>query len=224
MFVVSVPCTPVRAAIRPVFLTFLAALTLAGCASERESNPVRTATEQLLISNAADRAAEKLHFGIPAGTKVFLDATNFEGTDGKYAVAAIRERLLREGASLVAERAGADAVVEIRAGALSIDKDEFLIGIPEFDVPIPLAGELTVPEFALYKRETRRGVAKFAGVGYGKDGRLIGTTAAQYGFAHKVNRTAFFVISWTNTDAIPPTTEPREDAVAPGEAESAPAR
>ena len=71
---------------------------LSACSTATESNPPRTATEQLLISSAAERAADKLSFGIPKGTKVFVDSGNFEGYDGKNAISAIRTSLLKQGA------------------------------------------------------------------------------------------------------------------------------
>src|SRR3546814_13847409 len=63
----------------------LAALGVGACATERESSPPRTATEQLMISAAADRAADKLALDIQKGARIFIDATHFEGIEGKYA-------------------------------------------------------------------------------------------------------------------------------------------
>lgn len=113
-------------------------LGLAGCTTARETNPARTATEQLLVSTAADHAADRLELGLPKDTKVFLDAQYFEGTDQKYAISTIRDQLLKQGDRLVADKGNADAIVEIRAGALSVDQDTTLLGIPSFDIPIPL--------------------------------------------------------------------------------------
>ena len=48
----------------------LLAATLAGCASTSETNPGRTATEQLLMSRAADLALEGLRLPIPPGFKL----------------------------------------------------------------------------------------------------------------------------------------------------------
>ena len=61
------------------------AVLLAGCTTQRNSQPVRTATEQLLISAAADRAATQLSLSIPAGTRVFVDPQYFQGYDDGYA-------------------------------------------------------------------------------------------------------------------------------------------
>jgi hypothetical protein len=179
-------------------------MALAGCTIERESNPQRTATEELLISGAADAAAERLHLPIEPGTPVFVDAANFEGTDGKYAINAIHEQLLKSGARLMSDRTQADLIVEIRAGALSVDEDEFLIGIPKFEVPVPLTGALTVPEIALFKKGERRGVAKFVATAYrAKSGDFVGATAPQFGFSHKTEWTVLILVSWSTNDLIP---------------------
>ena len=105
-------------------------LALFGCTTERQTDPARTATEQLLISTAADRAANKLALQIPRNSQVFVDAADFEGVDSKYAIAAIRAHLIENGAKLVDDRAKADTIVEIRAGALSVNQDQMLVGIP----------------------------------------------------------------------------------------------
>lgn len=185
-------------------LALAAAFLLAGCTTERRSAPSRTATEQLLISAAADRAAQNLSLEIPAGTPVFVDATYFEGTDSKYAVAAIRDRLLRRGARLVEKRGEADMVVELRSGALSIDENALIVGIPKMDVPIPLAGSLGLPEIAIFKRDRREGVAKFAATGYdAKTGALISSSASDFGFSQQTEFAALFVLSWSTSDVMP---------------------
>jgi hypothetical protein len=70
----------------------------------------------LLISKAADKAAERLTLPLPEGARVFVDASylggiDSKGTDGKYALGALRERLLKLGAKLVPDKFEADVVV-----------------------------------------------------------------------------------------------------------------
>src|SRR5882757_9584189 len=77
-------------------LTF-SLLMLSACTTTLTSNPARTATEELLISTAAERAASHIVLQIPPETVVFIDNSNFEGTDSKYAIAAIRNSFLRQG-------------------------------------------------------------------------------------------------------------------------------
>ncbi|ABS62382.1 hypothetical protein Plav_0759 [Parvibaculum lavamentivorans DS-1] len=188
----------------PLAFAAMTALLLAGCTTERRTAPSRTATEQLMISAAADRAAQNLSIAIPAGTKVFVDSTWFEGTDSKYAIAAIRDRLLRRGAHLVEKREQAAMIVELRSGALSIDENSLIVGIPQLDVPIPLAGSLGVPEIALFKRARRQGVAKFAATGYDAEtGKLISSSASDFGFSQQTEFDALFFISWTTSDVMP---------------------
>lgn len=182
----------------------LLALFLAGCSTEHSSLPERTATEQLLISTAADRAARRLSLEMPVNRRVFVDTTNFEGIDGKYAASAIKSELLRRGVLIVADKEEADAIVEIRAGALSIDQSTAIVGIPQFDFPLPLAGNFTFPEIALFKKEERQGVAKFAAFSYSaRTGEFIAVADPDYGFSHKTQWVVALFLSWTTSDLIP---------------------
>src|SRR5262249_54461879 len=138
-------------------------LVLAGCTSRRETDPGRSASEMLLFSEAADRAADKLTFNLQPGTKVFVDATYIEGTDSKYAVSAIRDRVARKGGDLVDDKGKAALIIEPRIGALSIDRDRTLFGTPA--MPVPLVG-LEIPEIAIFKRSYQQGVVKLAATTY----------------------------------------------------------
>ena len=191
-----------------VGLTALLAALLSGCSTDRETDPPRSATEQLLISTAADRAAESLTLDLGPQRKAFLDASNFEGIDGKYAIAAIRSSLLKKGTRFVGDKKDADTIVEIRTGALSIDKHELLVGIPTLDIPIPLAGQLGTPEIALYKSEEQEGIAKFAATAYdAKDGRFLGESTPPLGRS-KITKRVLLVVSWTEDDVHGKATKP----------------
>ena len=186
----------------PAFIALILAMPLGACTSTRETSPERSATEQLLISTAVDRAVAGMDLKIPQGAKVFLDAGQLEGSDGKYAAGALKDRLLHDGASLVGNRGEADAVVEMRAGALSIDDRQTLVGIGSFDVPVPLAGEAAkIPEIALYKEKERVGVAKIAAIGYSAaDGKLIDSTGPQFGYSHEDEEVWLFFFTWRSSD------------------------
>lgn len=186
--------------------TLLGAGLLTGCTTARSTSPLRTASEQLLISAAADRAAAQLSLGIPKGTRIFVDAHYFQGYDEGYAVAAIRTQMLKNGLMLVDERAQAEAVVQISSGALSTDQKSLLIGIPQLTVPYyPVGNSVTVPEIALFKQAEEKGVAKFVATGYdAKTGKLLATTDPRYGFSHNTNHTVLLFFSWATGDVIPP--------------------
>jgi hypothetical protein len=183
-----------------------AGLLLAACTTERSSVPLRTATEELLISTAADRAAADLSLSIPKGTRVFIDRQYFQGYDDGYALNAIRTQFLRQGLALVDDRTQAQAIVNVSSGALSTDEKSLLIGIPALQVPaLPVGTSVSVPEIALFKTAQDKGVAKFVATGYdAKTGKLIATTDPHYGFAHQTNHTILLFFSWESGDLVPP--------------------
>jgi hypothetical protein len=186
-------------------LIALALGSLTACTTTATSNPPRTATEQMLISTAAERAASRLSLDIPTTAKIFVESANFEGTDSKYAVSAIRARLLHKGLTLVDDKKAADVILEIRSGALSTDHKTYLVGIPAFPIPIPLTSTpLTFPEIAFYSSDAQKGVAKFADSSYSvKQGTLVSEDDPQYGFSHTTKKSALFFFSWIDTDTLP---------------------
>lgn len=155
-------------------VAFISALAmLAGCTTYRESYPVRTATEQLLISEAAESAAQQLKIRIPVGKKCFLDVTNFEGVDARYAISAIKQSLLQQGIAIVDERAESDVVIEIRSGALSIDSKTLKIIIP--GLPLDrLTGFNPLPaNYDTIQSKTDTGIAKFSAFAYDRHTGLL---------------------------------------------------
>jgi len=167
---------------------------------------MRTATEQLLISTAADRAAAKLAEQIPPNIKAYLDTGYINAPDANYATLAIRDQFLRRGVLVVNDRAAADAIIEIRVGALSTDENSVFLGTP--DIPLPLvpgvtAGSVVVPALNLFKRAESKATAKFAATGYDvKTGRIVVATDPQYGYSEKVDWAILLFFSWTNTDYL----------------------
>jgi hypothetical protein len=188
------------------FVLLCASVVLSACSTVRETQPPRTADEQLLISGAVDHALANLKLEIPQGTKIWVNAENFDGTDQKYAVSAIHDFLLHHGAYLVADRAGADTVVEIRAGALSTNSDDLLIGIPGMALPVPLTGAMQTPELALVKRSEDQGVAKLGITAYdAKTGALVPYSPSDpaYGFSTARKWLVLSLISWKVEDVLP---------------------
>ena len=149
----------------------LAALPGGGCASYKLTNPPRSATEQLLLSTAADRALASADLTMFAKKAVFLDTTYFDSYDSKYALGEIRDALSRAGALLEPDAKDADIIIEARAGALSTDSADTLIGIPNTGLPIPLAGTVSIPELAFYKSEKQFAYAKIALLAYANRSR-----------------------------------------------------
>jgi hypothetical protein len=188
-----------------------AAFLLAGCTTNRVTEPYQTATEQLLVSSAVDHAIDNLKAPIPRGSKVYVDATLFDGDTGgndvvlpRYTIGAVRDLILRDGGDLVDERNAADLIVELRNGGQAIDHKTLLIGVPTIPVPIPLAGTVQTPELALFKRDNQRGISKLALTIYGaKSGALAGSTGPIYGDSHDTRWTVLLVFGWDTQNILP---------------------
>ena len=194
---------------------FLSTLILGGCSVERATSPARTATEELLISSAADRAAEKLAEQVPTNIKVLLGTTSVASVDERYATAAIRDRLLRRGVILVDEKSSADLVVEVRTGALSTDERSVYVGTPPIQLPavpgVATTG-IPLPSLSVFKRSETKATAKFEAIGYdAKTGQLVVATEPQYGHSEKVDWTLLFLLSWTNADFLQEEPAPEPD-------------
>lgn len=194
-----------RSPVLTAALILLLPFALAACSTVRETEPDHTATEQLLFSTAADRAAAKLSLTVPDGAKVFVDGGATDGsTQAKYLLSAIRDQILRKGGLLVDDKKQADMAVEPRIGAMSIDHNKTLYGIPDYGIPVPLAGPLKTPEIAFYKRETQQGVIKLAVTSYNpKTGALIQSVDPVYGYAHTTERAVLIFFYWTRNDLMP---------------------
>ena len=183
-------------------LWMLLAGSVGGCRTERESTPARTATEELLISTAADSALQRVNFPWLDGKRVFVEEKYFEGYDKAYVIGLIRQRISASGALLAKTDDKADAIVEIRTGALSMDNAETLVGLPAMTVPIPLTGPLQTPELAIYKSKTSDSIAKVALFAYVRDsGRYLQAAGPMVGRAHLHLYKVLFV-TWRRTDVF----------------------
>jgi hypothetical protein len=184
----------------------LLALVIAGCTEIRRTAPERGANEQLLLSTAADEAIARMDFGLADGQRVYLDGRYFDAYDRAYAVGAFRSALLAEGAHLVTNQTDAEVIVEIRSGALSTTRRNFLVGLPSIELPIPTATALETPELALWKQLDRTGVAKFAATVYRSGGGLIREVGPVYGLSW-LDRNNIAGIGWevrnTQPEVVP---------------------
>ncbi len=137
------------------------AVTVAsGCGTSRWSDSKRTATEQLLVSDAVERAVMLIDMRPLSGQSVFLDTAILdEVNDGKYMTSALRHQLLASGCQLAPDKDHATVVVEARAGAIGTDRTDLLLGVPATSVSF-MGNGTSIPELAAYKRTDQRGVAK----------------------------------------------------------------
>jgi hypothetical protein len=165
-------------------ISFGLALTLAGCGTTRWTDTSRTGTEQLLLSDAVDRAVSEVNFRVLAGKTVYFDQqflklTNpvYNFDDNHYLISSLRQQLLACGCTLKEKKEDAEFVVEARAGAIGTDRHDLLYGLPATNLPslAPIPGmPSAIPEIPLAKRTAQRGVAKIAVYAYHRDsGRAV---------------------------------------------------
>jgi hypothetical protein len=143
---------------------------VAACGTTRRTDTARTASEQLLISNAVDQAVAQLDFGPIAGKTVFFDGQYLAGaTDEKYLVSTLRQHLLHYGCVLQMDKAKAEYVVEARAGAIGTDRHDITIGVPAVNLPttvIAAGVPPVIPEIPFAKSTDQKGLAKIAVFAY----------------------------------------------------------
>jgi hypothetical protein len=135
---------------------------IAGCSSNRQSNTARTATEQMLISNAVDQSLNKIDFTPLAGANVFVEEKYIDCIDKGYIIGSVRHKLLQAGAFLAAKPEEADAIMELRSGAVGTDVSSSYLGVPGFTAP----GMIGIPDIKLVTHDSQKAVAKIGIVVY----------------------------------------------------------
>ena len=148
--------------------------TLAGCGTSKWTDTRRSATEQLLITDAMDRAVSRLDFRALAGKTVYLDEDPIRDlADHLYLASCIRQHLLASGGIVKSGREEADYILEVRAGAIGTDRHDLLYGVPAVNIPtvVPVTGfgiPSQIPEIPFVKRTDQRAVAKIALFAYNR--------------------------------------------------------
>src|SRR5204863_4476759 len=137
---------------RAVWLVWVAlcALVANGCGTTKWSDSPRTATEQLLVSDAIDRAISEIDFSVLADKNVYLD-TRFIITalDQNYVISTLRQHMLASGCIIKDKAEDATFVVEVRTGSLGTNRQDLLFGVPATNLPtaglLPI-GSASIPE------------------------------------------------------------------------------
>ena len=166
-----------------IILLGLSILVAAGCGSTNS----RTATEQLLTSDAVDMAISQIDFRPLTGQEVFLDTQflrNFKGigfTNAEYIISSLRQQIVAAGCLLQDDKESAKYVVEARIGALGTDSHDIVYGIPASNAlssaasaatalggapPIP-----TIPEISFARKNDQSAAAKISVFAYDRSTR-----------------------------------------------------
>lgn len=153
---------------------------LIGCGTTKS----RRATEQVLMSDAVDRAVSALDFRPLSGQHVFLDTTYAKGVKSEtfvnadYIISSVRQQMLGAGCRLEETQETADFVAELRIGALGTDSHELVYGIPANNALnsaaslVPSAPAIPViPEISVARKSDETAAAKIAVFAYDKKSR-----------------------------------------------------
>ncbi len=161
----------------PVSLIVLLTVGPLGCGTTRD----KLATEQLLMSDAVDRAVARIDFKPLAGESVFLDTTyitQIKGTtfaNADYIISSLRQQMVLAGCRLQDDRAKADYVAEARVGTLGRDAYDVNYGVPgnqglsaaaSLVATIPLP---SLPEISLARQTDEMAATKIAVFAYHRD-------------------------------------------------------
>jgi len=155
-------------------------LVAAGCGSTKQ----HTVTEQLLSSDAVDRAVGQIDFTVLRGRKVYLDTSyvqpvkNIGFVNDRYIVSSLRQQMAAAGCQLQDAANDAEVIVEPRIGALGTDSHEVVYGIPSNNLLSSVASIApnapavpVLPEISIAKKNEYMGAAKIAVFAYERESR-----------------------------------------------------
>lgn len=146
---------------------------ISGCGTAKLTNTTRTATEQLLLSDAMDRAVSQVNFSMLSGKKVYVNSKPIaKVTDSEYLLSIVRQHALASGCLLQEEEAEADVILELRAGTSGTDQNDTMLGISEMTIPgFGSYSSTTIPEVAMAKRVIQKATVKIGIFAYTRIGR-----------------------------------------------------
>lgn len=183
---------------------------LGGCTTIRITDPPATADQQFLMTQAAEEAVRQLSVDALRDRTVYVDTQwliptarptapdpTLEATfqrqpslEHLFLIGDLRAKLLKSGVRLVDSRDKAQVILEVRSGALSVNRLDFLLGISSSVLPTGAAAggiNVSTPEISILKMTKQNGWASVGIVAYWKDsgemvaisGPFIGHTRRQ---------------------------------------------
>lgn len=160
-------------------ISALTVLIVTGCGTTTK----RAGTEQLLISDAVDKAVDRIDFSSLEGVKVYLDSRYISSMrtnlfiDANYVTSALRQQLTASGAMVQDDRETAKLIVEPRVGALGADGHDVTYGIPQSGALSSAVNVVSgssipvIPEISLGRTDAQAGVAKLVVFAYDRETR-----------------------------------------------------
>ncbi len=194
---------------------------LSGCATNRVTDPYQTATEQFLQSEATRQAVARITSDQLRDRKVFVDgsylsvvkessqAISYTETPpvNLFLLAELRAKLMMAGARLVDKRDEAQIIIEVRTGGIGVDRQEFLLGIPNITLSAGTgitSAPIQTPEVAIIKSTKQYGFASVACVAYWRDtGEIVANSGPFVGRTRRQD-VWYFGLGPSTTGNIPP--------------------
>ncbi len=162
----------------------------------------RSASQQILATEAIDRALAQFEFPDLKGKKVMVHiGAPGDAIDEAFLRTAISVELFEGEAKVVTTAEDADLILGVLIGAMGLDIGGRFIGIQGTSGGlIPF----TIPELVLYKKVRTKGFAKaeFALIDH-HTGKLVHRSEPVMGSTWRERTTIFFVFSWSKTDTTP---------------------
>lgn len=202
-----------------------------GCATIRVTDTPQTADQQFLLTEAANKAVSQLSLDAMRGRSVWVltdyafsttqpyDQTFFTNQiqeptfEAAYLIGELRARLLQAGARLAPTRDQAEVMLEVRTGALAINRVDFLLGLSAFSL-LPgssnsssstALGVATSSNLALFQSIKQNGFAAVAIVAYWRNtGELLAISGPFIGKTYR-NDNLIFGYQLPPLGNIPPT-------------------
>jgi hypothetical protein len=172
----------------------LAFFALCGCATQRVTNPERTATEQFLLSQAVTEAVEPMSFEVLHGRRVYIDDRFFGAPEKAFVLGEVRARLLLAGVQVSQNEQTAEIILEVRSAGIGVDRYDSILGIPSIGVPSISTGgtaaapatAIITPELALVKEIKQVSFASVAYIAYWVDtGEVVASSGPSVGKAYR---------------------------------------
>ena len=200
------------------FILYIVTALVTGCALEQEvSRTPRTAVEQVLLTQAVEKALVNLSVQLPEGVNVDMDVTGLEsdrsrldmtntgqGTinrpsrDILYIRDAVAAELGRRGYRVSARGAESPYLVRVMAESFGTMQGNVFVGMPPVQsVLIPFS----LPELTLYKRQSQSGYVRLHMDVYdNRTGEFLGSTPKLIGRAYFNQYTVLILATWLRTD------------------------
>jgi hypothetical protein len=156
-----------------------------------------------LITQAAQRAVDQLSAISLRDREVFVETSTLTAVAQPeqwdvYMIGEVRSRLLMQGVRLVDKKEKAKIILEVRSAGASIDRLEYLVGLPASSLgsnnPETKGVPVNTPELALFKSTKQLGYASVAFIAYWADtGEVVASSGP---FVGRTAREDFWILGY----------------------------